>query len=140
MFPRRWPPVRTGRDVLPGEIKSVSIAELCRLQDAANRASGVSATGRPQWIADHADDIERFFIAAFSIESPGWYRCVVAPLGGGRAMGLFSLGVSTRDFNSLPVIPWDEMAGLLHMLLLRLEPIPLDPDQAAAWRDLSDTE
>lgn len=135
MFRRRWPKVRVGNSLLPGDVKTMSLATLDQLQDSAIRTSGVSATGRPQWVAEHASEIDHVLATVFSPEWPGWHRCIVVPIGANGPMGLFSLGVSFEDFEGLPAVPWPEAAGLLRELLLRSRPISLDSERPSSGKD-----
>lgn len=88
-----WPPVYVKQSVLPGDIKSVSVETLIRLQDVAIRANQVSAVGRPRWVADHVQEIDRVLLTAFSVECPGWHRCHAFPINDDRALGQFTVGV-----------------------------------------------
>jgi hypothetical protein len=135
IFRQHWPKARAFRGEVPGDIKRISVSALSQLQDAAERANSVSATGRPQWVAEHVALIDHVLVAAISIERPGWHRCVVLPFGVDEPLGQFSLGVSFDDFARMPEIPWTEAAKLLREMLLRTEPIPLDPEQHSSWQD-----
>lgn len=137
---RLWPPVLVGHSVVPGVVKSVSLATLVRLQNAASSEDGVSATGRPQWVADHSGDIYHVLVTVFSIECEGWHRCVVVPFDIDGAMGMFSLGISEEEFDRLPAVAWLEAADLLRGLLLRVKHIPLDPDGTASRQGASDAD
>lgn len=135
MFGRRRQVGRAGIISIPRDVKSMSVATLCRLQAAAESAHGVSAIGRPEWVADHAEDIDRVLVTAYSPEWPGWYRCIVFPYGEDAPMGLFSLGISYDDFARLPDVHRFDATELLRELLLRSKPIPLDPRRLAAWQE-----
>lgn len=122
-----WPPVYVGRSVLPGDIKSVSVETLVRLQEAATGTDWVSAVGRPRWVADHTQEIDQVLLTVFSIECPGWHRCHAYPIGDDRVLGKFTLGVSAQEFNELPPVPWPTAMEILRGSLLRAEFVPLDP-------------
>lgn len=136
MLGRRRPVGRAGIISIPRDVKNMSVVTLCRLQAAAESANQVSATGRPEWVAEHAEDIERVLVTAFSPECPGWYRCIVIPYGEDEPMGLFSLGISYSDFARLPGVPRADATELLRELLLRLKPLPLDPGISPPGRNM----
>lgn len=135
MFGRRRPVGRAGITSVPFDVKSISVATLCRLQEVAANADGVSAKGRPDWVADHADDIDRVLVTAYSPEWPGWYRCFVVPYDEDGPMGTFTLGISFGDFGRLPGVHRLDATDLLREFLLRSKPIPLDPSQLASWQE-----
>jgi len=131
----RWPTVDiyTLRGGGRGNIKTASVEDLERLQAIAAANPEWSATGRPAWVRDHREQIERVMLVVFVVEHEFVYRCLVTVVLKDGSGGQFTLEVSFADFNRLPDVDASTLVTLAHRYLLTFPQVDLDPEQEAAW-------
>lgn len=117
------------------EIKRLTVQDLQRLTDKAV-ANSWSATGRPAWLREHAEQVKEVYLSVFCVEHDGVYRGLVSvytlPLRG-RA---FILDLAVEEFEALPSLTQAELVLLAHRAMSMFPMQPLDPDQANTWRKL----
>lgn len=126
---RRWPRVDGRR--LPwgglddvGDIKVISTEVLRRLMEKAVRTPGVSATGRPEWLEEHREDLGNHYVVVFGPDAHG-YRCVVFSVLGNRPAGAYSLDMTKPDFHDLPNIAPAQLVEFAHHFLSTAPFVPL---------------
>lgn len=139
---RRWPKLDGRR--LPwgelddlGDIKVISTEILEGLMEKAVRTRGANATGRPEWLEQHRDDLGDHCVVAFGPQGHG-YRCVVFSVLRDRLEGAYSLDMSRLDFHGLPDIAPTQLVEFAHRYLSTIPLVPLDPDQEQSWQRVSD--
>ncbi len=134
----KWPTVDiySPRGGGRGDIKTMSVQDLERLQGTAAANPNWSATGRPAWLREHKDRISQVMLVVFAIEHPSVYRCLVTAILDDGSGGQFTLEVAFADFNSLPDISAKTLVTLAHRYLLNFPHLDLDPEQKAAWKRL----
>lgn len=132
----KWPPVDIYGKGRRGDIKTVSVSELERLQAAAAANPQWSAVGRPIWLREHKDRIRYVMLTVTEIEHPSVYRCMVNVILDNRSGGRFTLEVPFKDFNRLADVNPKMLVTLAHEYLLTLPFLDLDPDQAETWKRL----
>ena len=140
----RWPTLARDRSpwgvrqAAPGEVKVVSTQVLERLMVTARRTPGVSATGRPEWIALHRAQFQEHYLVAGWFEGHGFYRCIVLSGLGDDDAGTYTLDVHERDFHRLRDVSASRLVELAHRYVGSVRMLPLDPSQQEAWERASE--
>jgi hypothetical protein len=111
-----------------GDIKSLSVSDLERLQAAA-AVNPWSAVGRPAWVREHRDRIRQMMLNVVAVELPSVYRCLVTIILDDESGGRFTLDVAFDEFNGLPDVTLKTLVELAHRYLLSYPYLELDPDQ-----------
>jgi hypothetical protein len=123
--------------VVPGELKTVTVNELVSLGELA-ASQHFSATGRPQWIEDNRDGIVSVVLMPvgnkhFPPGSLSCLRCFACVTLKGRGAHVFPLDVSPSDFQRLHDV--SEAWRLGELIIYHLPHVPLDAEQQQAWDD-----
>ncbi|WP_433161592.1 hypothetical protein [Kribbella sp. CA-247076] len=136
---RRWPKIDGRR--LPwgemdhaGDIKVISTEVLKGLMEKAARTPGLSATGRPEWLEEHRDDLGDHYVAVFGTDGDDFYRCIVFSVLKDRSAGAYTLDLSRPDFHDLPDIAPSQLVEFAHHYLSTIPLVPLDPSQEQSWQ------
>lgn len=124
--------------IVPGEVKAVSVDQLISLGELAASRS-FSATGRPQWIEENRDEIVSIVLMPvgnkyFPPGSLSCFRCYACVTLKGRGSYAFTLDISPADFERLDTVSDAWVLG--ELLIYHLPHVPLDVEQQRTWDDL----
>lgn len=133
----RWPARRVRGRRIPSQVRALTVDDVRALSRKAALTPGVSAVGRPDWLAQHGDDVLQATLRVFGPDVPGVQRCFVDLVMTNGDLRYFMLDVADKDLRTYRPLTRRQVVELTHLLLERARHVPLDPAQEHGWNELT---
>lgn len=128
----RWPAQVSNGKRIASQVRALTVADIHALSQKAADTPGVSAVGRPGWLAQHGDDVQQATLQVFGPDVvPGVQRCIVTLLMKEGDPCFFTLDVADDDLRNYRALTRRQLIELTHLLLAHAKHVPLDPAQEA---------